>query len=247
MYKEPNTNWIRPIDNFLWPWGFGPGICPRLDSLDSLGLHKAMEPCFSISSSTMSGVGKYGRDVGAEGEVRTTRGCFIGEPFCWMCTTGSVLSSLAEHYRYSRRRLAEDRSAQYAGRLGLDSEEPRNHPHACGRWQESGPLRPVAQGMATDWPGYRITTLSRMRTPGREWPIWPRLSRKAGLPEAEPWPTTPTNIASASWTPCIASIRRPRFGPALRSRYRLYRQGERGGVWPLDGPRGLFDRAFSIR
>jgi len=74
---------------------------------------------------------------------------------------GSVLSSMAMHYRYSRDiAWLKANQSEHFGRLGLDSEKPRDDPHACGRRHEGGALPgPVAQGRVHDMAGATISLL----------------------------------------------------------------------------------------
>ena len=150
MCKEPNTNWIRPIHHFLWPVGdLAVGIRPRLDSAGFPGLSQGHGILLAVFHRAPVGRGQVrqghrSRRRGANDArllYRRTHSLDVhhGER---ALVAGRALPLFAG------RRVAEDRSAEHPGRLGLDSEEPRNYPHACGRRQEAGPLRPVAQGAA---------------------------------------------------------------------------------------------------
>ena len=244
MRKDPDTNWIRPNHLFLWPEAIWPWEFARVSiPLDSLGYHKEMESCLQYFVEHQSGVGRHGKDVASEGEVKVIRGCIIGEPIGWMCTTGSALSSMAMHYRYSRNLewlkanqpciLAAwdwiQKNRETTRTLAADGAKPAHYG-----------LLP--KGRVHDWPGFRYQYCWSDGYTYKGMADMAVAFREAGLPEAD------RLVREADeYRQCIlgamhrAEFTDPETGLLFVPNTVYYRQGERGGVWIFDGPRALFD------
>jgi len=244
MHKVPDTNWIRPNHLFLWPEAIWPWEFARVSiPLDSLGYHKEMEACLQYYVEHQSGVGKHGKDVASEGEVKYTRGCIMGEPIGWMCTTGSALSSMAMHYRYSRNAewlKANQPCIMAAWDWIQKNRETTRTLTADGKKPAHYGLLP--KGRVHDWPGYRYHYCWSDGYTYKGMADMAVAFREAGLPEAE-------RLAreAGEYRQCIldalhqAEFTDPETSLPFVPNTVYYRQGERGGVWVFDGPRALFD------
>jgi hypothetical protein len=244
MWKEPNTNWIWPNHYFLlprwvWPWAFA---CVSI-SLDSLGYHKEMESCLQYFVEHQSGVGKHGTDIASEGEVQSTRGCYVGEPYRWMCTTGSVLSSMAMHYRYSRdiAWLKANQSSILAAWDWIQKNRETTRTLAAdGTKVAHYGLLP--KGRVHDMAGQRYHYCFSDGYTWRGMADMATAFREAGLPEAN------RLVREADeYRQCIVDTMHcvefndPDTGLLFVPNTVYYRQGERGGAWLTDGPVALFD------
>lgn len=244
MIKDPGTNWIRPNHLFswpdaIWPWEFARVSIP----LDSLGHHEDMESCLQYFVEHQSGVSKHGKDIASEGEAKITRGCFVGEPIRWMCTTGSVLSSMAAHYRYSRNAawLKTNQPSILAAWDWIQKNREATHTLAADgtRVAHYGLL---PKGRVHDWPGYRYHYCWSDGYTYKGMADMAVAFREAGLPEAD-------RLAREAdeYRQCIVDTMHrvefidPDSGLLFVPNTVYYRQGERGGIWIFDGPRALFD------
>ena len=205
MRRDSNTAWIRPNHHFLqpdwiWPWEFAEVSV----ALDSLGYHKDMESCLQYFIEHQSGVGSRGKDIGPEGDVKSTRGCFVGTLFRWMCNTGVVLSPMAGHYRYSRNAewLKAARPSILAAWDWVQRErEATRTLTADGKKVAHYGLLP--KGRVHDWEGHRYHyTFSDAFTYKGMADIATAFGRRA-CRKPTALRRKPTNIASASSTPCI--------------------------------------------
>jgi hypothetical protein len=244
MCKEPDTNWIRPNHFFSWPEAIWPWEFVRVSlALDSLGYHNDMKACLQYFVEHQSGVGKHGKDIASEGEVQTTRGCFVGEPIRWMCTTGSVLSSLAGHYRYSRDAawLKANRPAILAAWDWIQTERKATRTLADDGTKVAH-FGLLPKGRVHDWKGHRYHYCFSDGTTWRGMADMAVAFREAGLPDAN------RLVREADeYRQCILDVLHrveytdPDTGLLSIPNTVYYRQGERGGVWLFDGPRALFD------
>ena len=244
MFKEPNTNWSRPNHLFVWPEAIWPWEFTRVSiPLDSLGYHKEMGSCLQYFVEHQSGVGKYGRDVAAEGEAKFTRGCFVGYPFRWTCTTGSVLSSMAMHYRYSRDAewLKTNRQTILAAWDWIQKNRETTRTLAADGTKVTH-FGLLPKGRVHDWAGHRYHYCF---SDGFTWKGMADMAvafREAGLPEAD-------RLArdADEYRQCILDVLHrvefadPDTGLLFVPNTVYYRQGERGGAWVADGPLALFD------
>ncbi len=244
MRKDPDTNWIRPNHLFLWPEAIWPWEFARVSiPLDSLGYHKEMASCLQYYVEHQTGVGKHGKDVASEGEVKFKRGCIIGEPIGWMCTTGSALSSMAMHYRYARD--AEWLKANQPCILAAwdwiqKNRETTRTLAADGKKPAHYGLLP--KGRVHDWPGYRYHYCFSDGYTYKGMADMAVAFREAGLPEADR-----LTREADEYRQCIldamhrAEFTDPETGLLFVPNTVYYRDGERGGVWVADGPLALFD------
>jgi hypothetical protein len=244
MHKEPNANWSQPNHLFMWPEAVWPWEFTRVSiPLDSLGYHQEMESCLQYFVEHQSGVGKHGKDIAAEGEAKFTRGCFVGYPFRWTCTTGSVLSSMALHYRYSRNAhwLQTNRSTILAAWdwIQKNRETTRTLAPDGSKVTHYGLL---PKGRVHDWAGHRYHYCFSDGFTCKGMADMAVAFREAGLPEAD------RLLREADeYRRCILDVMHrveftdPDTGLLFVPNTVYYRQGERGGVWVADGPLALFD------
>jgi hypothetical protein len=244
MHRQPGANWTWPAQQFLWPDAVWPWEFARVSiPMDSLGFHKDMESCIQYFFEHQSGIGKLGKDIAPEGEAKYTRGCFVGAPIRWMCSTGCVLSSMAMHYRYSRdiAWLKANRPSILAAWDWIQkNRETTRTLEADGKKAAHYGLLP--KGRVHDWPGYRYHYCFSDGYTYRGMADMAAAMREANLPEADRF-----TADAEEYGRCILdAMRRVEFTDPESSLLFVpntvyYRQGERGGVWVFDGPRSLFD------
>ena len=211
-------------------------------ALDSLGYHKDMEACLQYFIEHQSGVGSHGKDIGPEGDVKSTRGCFVGTPFGWMCNTGVVLSPMAGHYRYSRNAawLRAARPSILAAWDWIQKEREATRTFAAdGKKVAHYGLLP--KGRAHDWPGHRYHYCFSDAFTYKGMAEMAVAFREAGMPEAERF-----SKDAQEYRQCIldamhqAEFTDPDTGLLFVPNTVYFRENQRGGIWRLDGPICLF-------
>jgi hypothetical protein len=175
--------------------------------------------------------------------VHSTLGCYVGTTMRWMCETGSVLSMLASHYRYTR-----DAAWLKANRLGIlaawkwiqqERDTTRVQDDQGNRVDHYGLL---PKGRVHDWGGHRFHFCFSDGYTYQGMAEMAAAFREAGLAEAD-------RLAAdvEEYRRCLRDVVErveftdPETGLRFLPNTVYFRQGERGGAWASDGPRALFD------
>ena len=98
--KQPDDPWMVPYHMTLggtWSWEFAHMATPMM----AIGYHRELEPVLRYFTDRQNGVGTRSANVPQSGDVRSTKGSYVGTVMFWMNETGSVLWAMAQQYRYS--------------------------------------------------------------------------------------------------------------------------------------------------
>ena len=101
LVKPPDRPWHVPLQTPIagvWAWEFAHMAVPLI----SIGYHRPLQPSLRYFTERQNGVGPHSANASPVGDVKTTRGSYVGSTLLWMNETGSILWALASEYRYSR-------------------------------------------------------------------------------------------------------------------------------------------------
>ena len=245
--QEPNVPWVLPIHSSgyaggVWPCEFVKVSVP----LDSLGFHKDTEACLRWFTEHQSGVGKHGEDIGPDGEVNSTQGCFVGANSPrWMCETGVVLWMLGAHYRYSHDAawLTANRDSMLAACDWIKKQRDTTRTTAADG-ERVAHFGLLPKGRVHDWAGHYYYYCFSDGYTCKGMAETAAAFRALGAPEADR-----LSADADEYRRCIrdtvkkVAFKDPDTGLLFLPNTVYFRQGDRGngGVWLLDGPRVLFD------
>jgi hypothetical protein len=245
--QEPNVPWVLPQHSSgyaggIWPLEFAYVSVP----LDSLGFHKDTEACLRWFTEHQSGVGKHGdKDIGPDGEVTLTHGCFVGANSPrWMCETGVGLWMLGSHYRYSHDGawLAANRDSMLAACDWVQKQRDTTRTtEADGKRAAHFGLLP--KGRVHDWAGHYYYYCCSDGFTYKGMAETAAALRTAGDAEA-----ARLSADAEEYRRCIldtlhqAAYKDPDTGLLFAPNSVYFRQDHgNGGVWLLDGPILLFE------
>ena len=100
LLQTPDRHWHEPLQTPIagvWAWEFAHMAIPMM----AVGYCRPLEPSLRYFTERQNGVGPQSANAGPVGDVKTTRGSYVGSTLLWMNETGSILWAIASHYRYA--------------------------------------------------------------------------------------------------------------------------------------------------
>jgi len=102
QFRDPKNGWQVPNQSptpGVWSWEFAHMAVPMI----SIGLHEELDDSLKFFIDRQNGVGPKNAKSPPQGNIKTTRGSFVGDNGgrLWMNETGSILWALAARFRYT--------------------------------------------------------------------------------------------------------------------------------------------------
>ena len=101
LLQTPDRPWHEPLQtpiSGVWAWEFAHMAVPMM----AIGYCRDLEPSLRYFIERQNGVGRWSANTRSPGEVKSTRGSYVGDMARWMNETGSILWTMASRYHYSR-------------------------------------------------------------------------------------------------------------------------------------------------